>query len=181
MNPNLVAHYADLPALPFFVYGTLKKGQANHNFFPSDAVEDVLPAKTYSARFMLYGKSNSSYPVAVRLWPSRSYLPGEVIPSGNSIIGELVYIKSDADYCDVMQKLDLLEQGYSRIKVIVCPERREIDDPAEPMPLVLAWMYVASNNWEYTVRSTWKRVPGGEWDPTKIIIPEEIVVSPTVP
>lgn len=130
--------------LPFFVYGTLRQGEANHHLIKKATVS-CRPARLAGA-------------VMYDLGPYPMIVEGE-----GAIIGELVEI-DPARYEAVLRRLDILEgvdgndpenpRGlYRRVRRPV-----QLEDVAEAVS-VDAWVYLGR---ETTARRGVLR-PGGDW------------------
>jgi gamma-glutamylcyclotransferase (GGCT)/AIG2-like uncharacterized protein YtfP len=132
-------------ALPFFVYGTLRPGEPNHDLFLRGRTEREEPARLEGAR--LY--DGPGYPYAVRG-------PG-------AITGELVRA-APGEYAELLSVLDELE-GYAAPPGDprnLC-EREAVDVlPADGAP-VTAWVYFAGPRLAHELRTRGRPIPGGDW------------------
>ncbi|CAL9317084.1 MULTISPECIES: gamma-glutamylcyclotransferase family protein [Streptomyces] len=132
--------------LPFFVYGTLRPGEVNHDFFLRGRTLSEEPGRLADA--VLY--DGPGYP----------YLVEE--PGGGGVSGELVTVRPEA-YGALLAELDRLEEyvpGDPR-SLYVRVERkvlREADAVA-----VRAWVYVAGAGVAARLRDAGRRIEGGEW------------------
>ncbi|MGP3926965.1 gamma-glutamylcyclotransferase family protein [Streptomyces sp. 8N616] len=134
------------PGLPFFVYGTLRPGQVNHDRFLRGRTESEVPARMRGA--VLY--EGPGYPYAVA-------------DPGGEIRGELV-IPAAAHYEALLAALDELEdyaQGdpanlYERVAREVLLGRGRA---------VRAWVYLAAEPVARRLRATGTLVPDGDWAP----------------
>ena len=131
--------------LPFFVYGTLRPGEPNHDLFLRGRTESEEPARLHGAA--LY--DGPGYPYAVET-------PGAVIA------GELVTARPEA-YPQLLRELDRLEDYapgdpanlYERV------ERRVTRD-TDGTP-VRAWVYLAAPTVTARLRAHGKLIEGGDW------------------
>ncbi|MEW1830234.1 gamma-glutamylcyclotransferase family protein [Streptomyces sp. NPDC088196] len=133
------------PPHPFFVYGTLRPGEPNHDLF--------LRGRTHSEeRARLHGAAlydGPGYPYAVEA-------PGAVI------VGELVTAHPEA-YPQLLRELDRLEEYapgdprnlYERVERRVV---READGT-----VVRAWVYLAAPTVAAGLRTHGKLIEGGDW------------------
>ncbi|TJZ55705.1 gamma-glutamylcyclotransferase [Streptomyces piniterrae] len=131
--------------LPFFVYGTLRPGEANHARTLRGRTAAEEPARITGA--LLY--DGPGYPYAIAG-------PPEAV-----VHGDLVRPR-DADYDEVRRVLDLLEgyapgdphNLYERVATeAVCPDGRT----------VRAWVYLAAEPLAARLRATGTRIEGGDW------------------
>ncbi|MDX3576775.1 gamma-glutamylcyclotransferase family protein [Streptomyces sp. FL07-04A] len=137
------------PALPFFVYGTLRPGQVNHDLFLHGRTVREEPARLPGA--VLY--DGPGYPYAVEE-------PGE---AGSSVAGDLVTARPEA-YAQLLAALDRLEQYapgdprnlYERVA-------REVTARAAGGAPVRAWVYVAAPAVAAGLRARGKPIAGGDW------------------
>ncbi|MER7930167.1 gamma-glutamylcyclotransferase family protein [Streptomyces sp. NPDC096057] len=133
------------PPLPFFVYGTLRPGEPNHDLF--------LRGRTHSEeRARLHGAAlydGPGYPYAVAA-------PGAVT------VGELVTAHREA-YPQLLRELDRLEEYipgdprnlYERVEREVA---RDSDGTA-----VRAWVYLAAPAVTARLRAHGRLIEGGDW------------------
>ncbi|MEV5429005.1 gamma-glutamylcyclotransferase family protein [Streptomyces sp. NPDC052701] len=134
-----------LPCLPFFVYGTLRPGEANHRLFLRGRTRREEPGRLGGA--VLY--DGPGYPYAVEE-------PGGVVR------GELVTALPQ-DYAGLLAELDRLEEYvpgsprnlYERVGREVV---RDADGSA-----VRAWVYVAAPAVAARLRSRGRPIEGGDW------------------
>ncbi|MCT9082206.1 gamma-glutamylcyclotransferase family protein [Streptomyces fulvoviolaceus] len=132
--------------LPFFVYGTLRPGEVNHDLFLSGRTSSEEPARLPGA--VLY--DGPGYP----------YLVEE--PGGGPVFGELVTARPET-YEDLLAALDHLEEYvpgdprnlYERVAREVV---RDADGRA-----VQAWVYVAAPAVAARLRARGKRIGSGDW------------------
>ena len=133
------------PRLPFFVYGTLRPGEPNHDHFLRGRTLAEEPARLAGA--VLY--DGPGYPYAVE-------------ERGGVVSGELVTALPEA-YPELLVALDLLEEYapgdprnlYERVEREVI---READGNA-----VRAWVYVAAPAVAARLRARGKLIESGDW------------------
>ncbi|AZP17540.1 gamma-glutamylcyclotransferase family protein [Streptomyces aquilus] len=132
------------PALPFFVYGTLRPGEPNHDHFLRGRTRAEEPARLHGAA--LY--DGPGYPYAVEE-------PGVVR-------GDLVTARPE-EYAALLVALDRLEEYapgdprnlYERVE-------REVVREADGTP-VRAWVYVAAPAVAHRLRLQGSRIETGDW------------------
>ncbi|MEU3848466.1 gamma-glutamylcyclotransferase family protein [Streptomyces sp. NPDC029554] len=132
--------------LPFFVYGTLRPGEVNHDLFLRGRVRSEEPGELADA--VLY--EGPGYPFAVEE------------PGGGVVRGELVTARPEA-YAGLLTELDRLEEyepGDPR-SLYVRVERKVVR--AADGVGVRAWVYVAGVEVAARLRGAGRRVAGGEW------------------
>ncbi|MER6630103.1 gamma-glutamylcyclotransferase family protein [Streptomyces sp. NPDC000987] len=131
--------------LPFFVYGTLRPGEPNHDLFLRGRTRSEEPARLNGA--VLY--DGPGYPYAVE-------------EPGSTVYGELVTALPE-EYGDLLGALDQLEEYapgdprnlYERVA-------RETVRDADGTP-VRAWVYVAAPAVAARLRTGGKLIEGGDW------------------
>ena len=132
--------------LPFFVYGTLRPGEVNHDLLLLGRTRSEEAARLADA--VLY--QGPGYPYAVEE------------PGGGPVSGELVTALPEA-YEELLAELDRLEEyvpGDPR-SLYVRVERkvvREADGAA-----VRAWVYVAAPAVATRLRARGRAIVGGDW------------------
>ncbi|WP_031110878.1 gamma-glutamylcyclotransferase family protein [Streptomyces sp. NRRL S-146] len=132
--------------LPFFVYGTLRPGEVNHDLFLRGRTRSEEPGRLADA--VLY--EGPGYPYAVEE------------PGAGVIGGELVAALPEA-YEGLLAELDRLEEyvpGDPR-SLYVRVERqvvREADGAAVP-----AWVYLAAPAVAARLRARGRAIAGGDW------------------
>ncbi len=139
------AHPARPADLPFFVYGTLRPGEINHDLFLRGRIRSEEPARLPGA--VLY--DGPGYPYAVP-------------EPGGTVSGELVTARPEA-YRELLAGLDRLEEYvpgsprnlYERVERRVV---RVADGSAVP-----AWVYLAAPAVTARLRSRGKLIEGGDW------------------
>ncbi|WP_266382414.1 gamma-glutamylcyclotransferase family protein [Streptomyces canus] len=132
-------------SLPFFVYGTLRPGEANHDLFLRGRIRSEEPGRLTGA--LLY--DGPGYPYAVE-------------ETGGEIMGELVTPWPDA-YAELLATLDELEEYtpedprnlYERVA-------REVIRTADATS-VRAWVYVAAPPVAARLRTRGKLIESGDW------------------
>ncbi|MFI5764395.1 gamma-glutamylcyclotransferase family protein [Streptomyces sp. NPDC051563] len=133
--------------LPFFVYGTLRPGEVNHDLFLRGRTAAEEPARLPDAA--LY--EGPGYPYAVDR-------PG----SGSAIAGELITPAPGA-YGELLAALDLLEEyaGPGHPANIYDRAAREALRP-DGTP-VRAWVYLAAPPLAHRLARSGTPIPGGDW------------------
>ncbi|MEU8778235.1 gamma-glutamylcyclotransferase family protein [Streptomyces sp. NPDC048606] len=131
--------------LPFFVYGTLRPGEVNHDLFLRGRTAVEEPALLPDA--VLY--EGPGYPYAVER-------------PGSAIAGELITAAPGA-YADLLVALDLLEEyaGPERSDNVYDRVAREAVRPDGSR--VRAWVYVAAAPVARRLARTGTEIPGGDW------------------
>ncbi len=133
------------PPLPFFVYGTLRPGEPNHDLF--------LRGRTHSEeRARLHGAAlydGPGYPYAVDA-------PGAVT------VGELVTARPEA-HPQLLSELDRLEEyapgdPHNLYERVAREVTRDTDGTA-----VRAWVYLAAPAVTARLRTHGKLIEGGDW------------------
>ncbi|MER8007232.1 gamma-glutamylcyclotransferase family protein [Streptomyces sp. NPDC094149] len=134
------------PQLPFFVYGTLRPGEVNHDHFLRGRTRAEEPGRLTGS--VLY--DGPGYPYAVEA------------PGGGEVCGELVTALPER-YAELLVALDRLEEYapgdprnlYERVEREV---RRDADDT-----LVRAWVYVAADSVAARLRARGRPIESGDW------------------
>ncbi|MEV6482489.1 gamma-glutamylcyclotransferase family protein [Streptomyces sp. NPDC051576] len=134
-----------MTTLPFFVYGTLRPGEPNHDLFLRGRTRSEERARLHDA--VLY--DGPGYPYAVEN-------PGSVV------VGELVTARPEA-YPQLLRELDRLEDYapgdprnlYERVERRVT---RDADGTA-----VRAWVYLAAPTVTAALRAHGRPIEGGDW------------------
>ncbi|WP_405505389.1 gamma-glutamylcyclotransferase family protein [Streptomyces purpurascens] len=133
--------------LPFFVYGTLRPGEVNHDLFLRGRIRSEAPGRLDDA--VLY--AGPGYPYAVEE-------PG----GGGMVNGELITTLPES-YGALLSELDRLEDyvpGDPR-SLYVRVERKvvRVADGAA----VRAWVYLAGPTVASRLRAGGRRIAGGDW------------------
>ncbi|MER5447202.1 gamma-glutamylcyclotransferase family protein [Streptomyces sp. NPDC002764] len=134
------------PQLPFFVYGTLRPGEVNHDLFLRGRTRAEEPGRLTCS--VLY--AGPGYPYAVDA------------PGGGEVYGELVTPMPER-YAELLVALDRLEEYapgdprnlYERVEREV---RRDTDGT-----LVRAWVYVAAPSVAARLRARGRPIESGDW------------------
>ncbi|GAA4293152.1 hypothetical protein GCM10023086_03740 [Streptomyces venetus] len=132
--------------LPFFVYGTLRPGEVNHDLFLRGRTRSAEPGRLVGA--VLY--DGPGYPYAVEE------------PGDGEVSGDLVTAPPEG-YAELLAELDRLEEYvpgdprslYERVERKVV---RETDGAA-----VRAWVYVAAPAVAARLRARGRAIAGGDW------------------
>ena len=132
--------------LPFFVYGTLRPGEPNHDLFLRGRTRAEEPARLVGA--VLY--DGPGYPYAVE-------------EPGGAVSGELV-TAHDAAYDELLAVLDRLEECTAPGDPRNLYERvvREVVRTADGTA-VRAWVYLAAPPVAARLRASGKLIEGGDW------------------
>ncbi|MEU6771387.1 gamma-glutamylcyclotransferase family protein [Streptomyces sp. NPDC046759] len=132
-------------ALPFFVYGTLRPGEVNHDLFLRGRTASEEPARLPGAA--LY--DGPGYPYAVER-------------PGGGIRGELITARSET-YAGLLATLDRLEEyapgdpGNLYERVV-----RDVVRTADGTP-VRAWVYLAAPRVAAGLRTRGNPIADGDW------------------
>ncbi|MCS0601389.1 gamma-glutamylcyclotransferase [Streptomyces sp. LP11] len=136
---------AEIPGpLPFFVYGTLRPGQANHDLYLRGRTAAEEPGRLPDAE--LY--DGPGYPYAVAR-------------PGAETRGELVTARPE-EYAGLLVALDRLEEyvpGDPRNLYV----RVALDVVRADGTAVRAWVYLAAPRVAARLRETGTRIAGGDW------------------
>ncbi|MER5431912.1 gamma-glutamylcyclotransferase family protein [Streptomyces sp. NPDC002588] len=134
------------PGLPFFVYGTLRPGEANHDLFLRGRTLREEPARLRGA--VLY--DGPGYPYAV-----------EEPEGGGTVAGDLV-TALPGEYARLLAELDRLEEytpGDPRNLYERVVREVTVGDGGSSR----AWVYVAAPVVAARLRAGGKLVDGGDW------------------
>lgn len=146
---SLAPSAPDLPALPFFVYGTLKPGGLNYARYLAGRTAEELPAALAGAALFSPGP-----------FPFLTLEPDLVLP-GEVAHGALLSV-APAGYAEALPLLDKLE-GYTPGGADNLYERVALTVATEAGPR-RAWVYVAAARALRLIRGgRMRRVTGGEW------------------
>lgn len=134
----------DQSQLPFFVYGTLRQGEANHAGLLRGRTKVVTPAALTGA--VLY--DGPGFPYAVNA------------PEGR-VFGELVFPLPEF-YAAVLAELDQLEEYVPGAddNLFERVARGTRTEDGEPM---LAWVYLAAPVEERRLLDSGLLIPSGDW------------------
>ncbi|MFE1441497.1 gamma-glutamylcyclotransferase family protein [Streptomyces sp. NPDC058739] len=132
--------------LPFFVYGTLRPGEPNHDAFLRGRTRAEDPARLTGA--VLY--DGPGYPYAVE-------------EAGGEVSGELVTARPEA-YGRLLEELDRLEEYVPGDPRRSLYERvaREVTRDAD-RTAVRAWVYLAAPSVAVRLRARGRLIAGGDW------------------
>ncbi|HLL33940.1 gamma-glutamylcyclotransferase family protein [Streptomyces sp.] len=140
--------------LPFFVYGTLRPGERNHDAFLRGRTASEAPARLTGA--VLY--DGPGYPYAVE-------------HPGGSVRGELVTALPEA-YGELLAALDRLEECETPGDPRNLYERVARDVVRTTDGTVLrAWVYLAAPPVAARLRARGTRVEGGDWPARRASLP----------
>ncbi|MFJ8163326.1 gamma-glutamylcyclotransferase family protein [Streptomyces sp. NPDC096136] len=131
--------------LPFFVYGTLRPGEVNHDLFLRGRTAAEEPARLPGA--VLY--EGPGYPYAVER-------------AGSVIAGELVTPAADA-YGELLDALDLLEEYAGPDRPGNVYDRVARDAVRPDGSRVRAWVYLAAAPLARRLARSGTEIPGGDW------------------
>jgi len=130
--------------LPFFVYGTLRSGEVNHDVFLRDRTQREEPGLMRG--LVLY--DGPGYPYAVE-------------EPGGVVTGEVMTARTEA-YDELLRALDRLEEyvpgAPGNLYERVAREVTRSDGTA-----VRAWVYVAAPTVAARLRARGKLIEGGDW------------------
>lgn len=131
--------------LPFFVYGTLRPGEVNHDLFPRGRTASEEPARLPDTA--LY--EGPGYPYAVHR-------------PGSAVVGELITATAAA-YAELLAALDLLEEyrGPGSPRNVYDRIAREALRPDGTA--VRAWVYLAAPPVAHRLARSGTEIPGGDW------------------
>ncbi|MEV6955491.1 gamma-glutamylcyclotransferase family protein [Streptomyces sp. NPDC051183] len=142
---SVVRPYDPSAPLPFFVYGTLRPGEVNHDLFLRGRTASEEPARLPDA--VLY--DGPGYPYAVDR-------------PGSAVVGELITAAPEA-YGELLAALDLLEEyrGPGRPGNVYDRTAREALRPDGTA--VRAWVYLAAAPLARRLAESGTEIPGGDW------------------
>lgn len=130
--------------MPFFVYGTLRPGEHNHDLFLRGRTESEAPALMRG--LVLY--EGPGYPYAVE-------------EPGGAVTGEVVTAHPEA-YDELLRALDRLED-YTPGDPRNLYERVAREVALADGTLVRAWVYVAAPTVAARLRARGKLIESGDW------------------
>ncbi|MCH5677497.1 gamma-glutamylcyclotransferase family protein [Streptomyces gilvus] len=132
--------------LPFFVYGTLRPGEVNHDLFLRGRTRHAAPARLNGS--VLY--DGPGYPYAVEE------------PGGGTVYGELVTALPER-YAELLVALDRLEE-YAPDDPAGLYVRREREVTRESDGRsVRAWVYLAAPAVAARLRAGGELIESGDW------------------
>ncbi|MGW0880611.1 gamma-glutamylcyclotransferase family protein [Streptomyces sp. NPDC002671] len=134
----------DPQRLPFFVYGTLRPGEPNHDAFLRGRTESERPGRLPDA--VLYG--GPGYPYAVP-------------EPGGAVAGDLI-TPLPAEYERLLAELDRLEE-YAPGDPRSLYERHARDVLTADGTPVRAWVYLAAPAVAARLRVRGARIESGDW------------------
>ncbi len=147
-RPDPPANHPDPPGepeLPFFVYGTLRPGEHNHDLFLRGRTRSEEPGRM--GGLVLY--AGPGYPYAVD-------------GPGGSVLGEIVTARPGS-YAELLAELDALEE-YVPGDARSLYERVARDAVlADGVTVVRAWVYVAAPAVAARLRSGGTPIEHGDW------------------
>ncbi|MEU3912584.1 gamma-glutamylcyclotransferase family protein [Streptomyces sp. NPDC029721] len=135
--------------LPFFVYGTLRPGEANHRLFLRGRTAAEEPARLPGA--VLY--EGPGYPYAVERAGSGP---------GSGIAGELITPAAEA-YGELLEALDLLEEYVGPGSPRNVYDRVAREAVRRDGSRVRAWVYLAAAPLAGRLALSGREIPGGDW------------------
>ncbi|MDJ0383870.1 gamma-glutamylcyclotransferase family protein [Streptomyces sp. G-G2] len=131
--------------LPFFVYGTLRPGEVNHDLFLRGRTRAEEPARLPDAR--LY--DGPGYPYAVQCPGART-------------AGELI-VPAPGQYARLLAELDRLEDFHGPGSPLNLYERVRRTTLRPDGSGTAAWVYLAAPRLAATLTATGTPIPGGDW------------------
>ncbi|MEE1766631.1 gamma-glutamylcyclotransferase family protein [Streptomyces sp. SP18BB07] len=140
--------------LPFFVYGTLRPGEPNHDLFLRGRTVAEEPARMRG--MALY--DGPGYPYAVE---SLGDGAGEGRGGAVEVSGEIVTAAPE-DYAELLRTLDRLEE-YAPGDPANLYERVERPATLADGTAVRAWVYVAAPTVAAGLRARGKLIESGDW------------------
>ncbi|MFF9772329.1 gamma-glutamylcyclotransferase family protein [Streptomyces sp. NPDC013978] len=140
--------------LPFFVYGTLRPGEPNHDLFLRGRTVAEEPARMRG--MALY--DGPGYPYAVE---SLGDGAGEGRGGAVEVSGEIVTAAPE-DYAELLRTLDRLEE-YAPGDPANLYERVERPAILADGTAVRAWVYVAAPTVAAGLRARGKLIESGDW------------------
>jgi gamma-glutamylcyclotransferase (GGCT)/AIG2-like uncharacterized protein YtfP len=138
---------AEARPLPFFVYGTLRAGERNHDLFLRGRIVGEEPARLDGA--VLY--EGPGYPYAV-----------EVAGADAVVVGELV-TPVTGEYRELLATLDELEECVTPDDPHNLYERAVREVLRADSTPARAWVYFAAPRVARELGLRGRRIPGGNW------------------
>jgi gamma-glutamylcyclotransferase (GGCT)/AIG2-like uncharacterized protein YtfP len=141
------------PKLPFFVYGTLRPGEPNHDLLLRGRIRSEEPGRLTGA--VLYEGPGYPYAVEERGEEHGGVVYGEVVTALPEVYAELLV---------VLDRLEEYAPGdprslYERVeRDIILDEDGDGDGRS-----VRAWVYVAAPTVAARLRARGKRIGSGDW------------------
>ncbi|MEV6379088.1 gamma-glutamylcyclotransferase family protein [Streptomyces sp. NPDC051773] len=132
--------------LPFFVYGTLRPGEPNHDLFLRGRTVAEQPARMHG--MALY--DGPGYPYAVEGRGGAGEVSGEIVTA------------APEEYAELLRALDQLEE-YAPGDPANLYERVERPATLADGTVVRAWVYVAAPAVEAGLRARGKPIESGDW------------------
>ncbi|MGW0552916.1 gamma-glutamylcyclotransferase family protein [Streptomyces sp. NPDC002926] len=134
------------PELPFFVYGTLRPGECNHDLFLHGRTAAEEPALLAGA--VLY--EGPGYPYAL-------------LDAGAGTVAGEVVTAAAGEYEELLAVLDRLEEYVAPGHPRNLYERVARDVVRPDGTAVRAWVYVAAPGPARKLRASGTRIRGGDW------------------
>ncbi|MFD7028936.1 gamma-glutamylcyclotransferase family protein [Streptomyces sp. NPDC059917] len=131
--------------LPFFVYGTLRPGEVNHDAFLRGRTRSEEPARLPDA--LLY--DGPGYPYAVQR-------------AGEQTVGELV-AAAPGQYARLLAELDRLEEYHGPDSPLNLYERVRRTTLRPDGSTAAAWVYLAAPQLADALARAGTPIPGGDW------------------
>ncbi|WP_267245686.1 gamma-glutamylcyclotransferase family protein [Streptomyces sp. PR69] len=144
------------PELPFFVYGTLRPGERNHDLFLAGRTAAEEPARLVGAQ--LY--EGPGYPYAVEA-PDPAMDPA-MDPACGQVAGELV-TAAPGEYARLLAVLDRLEEYIAPGHPRNLYERVVRDVVRRDGTAARAWVYLAAPPLAERLRASGVLITGGDW------------------
>ncbi|QFQ97040.1 gamma-glutamylcyclotransferase [Streptomyces phaeolivaceus] len=141
--------------LPFFVYGTLRPGEHNHDLFLRGRTRAEKPARMRG--LTLY--DGPGYPYAVE--ETGGGARGPAGGRGGGVSGEIVTARPES-YAELLRTLDELEE-YVPGDPTNLYERVARGATLADGTVVRAWVYIAAPTVAARLRAGGKPIEGGDW------------------
>jgi len=123
---------------PIFVYGTLKCGERNFNYFLKNKVDNIILAEVRGSLYNL------------------GAFPGYVDDSQDIVYGELMFINKEK-YIDVLNGIDCLEGFYGSKNSLNMYNRKSVSVKTKDSECS-AWIYVWGGN-----TNNVSKITNGSW------------------